>query len=685
MGKIFSSIRHRIQFVFLLLAFVGVVSSLWNIHLLNGYEQKLERLSGKSVPSLIAAYEVARQGEAISKGASGVVLTGDKWTRDAFVDRITDQFSWLDNQLRVLTENGIDPDVINRIETSKVDLQQSFRELSKAVDQRNLMATTTRLGEAGDGQLNSNDEIDRLLLQHKDHSDHLSYSVAELANTMTRDIEISVGGMLNQIRVESRQLHIYAMAVIAVAILGTLLFDLKVSSRVVAIQKSMRAVADGNTREIIPTGGGDEISDMADALGTFVEKLSEREGVLQSLVDARTAELVSAKDNLEIREQRLRNLLEEASDWFWETDADLNIRYMSQKYFETRGIAPILGQSFFDHMNAADIKSNEIELADLLNTVRDHQAFHHFEFSVRLADGQVKHIQASGIPVYDLGGAFEGYRGAMTDVSDYKRAEVELRHAQKMQALGNLAGGVAHSFNNIFQPILILSELTMSEFPDNSPVRERLQIAIDACRRGKSLGDRILLYSRQDEPAKLPINMFDLVRATLALFNSTAPSSIRLIDELSEGVGLVIGDASQIEALLLNLASNAVDAIGGATGEIRINLAQVAGEGVEFDTGCDITYEAYAKITVADTGCGMDGETQDSIFDPFFTTKGLGKGTGLGLSMASGIATMHGGGIKVSSTPGQGSSFDVYFPINIQGTESRGIAVRKPSKGMQHA
>lgn len=669
MGKLFSSIRHRILFAFFVLAFVGAVSSLWNIHLLNGYEHRLEQLSGKDVPSLIAAYEVARQGEAISKGATGVVLTEDKWTRDAFVDRITDQFNWLDNQLKVLADNGTDPVQLKHIETSKQDLLQSFRELSKAVDQRNTLAHAALQGDAGAAALDPNDEIDRLLLQHKDHADHLTYSVAELSNAMTHDIEASVAGMLDQIRVESWQLNVYTVAVIAFAILVTVLFDLKVSRRVVGIQKNMRAVADGETRELIPSDGDDEISDMEDALATFVEKLSDREDELKSLVDARTSELVSAKDNLEISGKRLRHLLEVASNWFWETDADLNILYMSHEYYEIRGIDTNIRKSFFEHMSDTGINADMTELTGLFEKVRDHQAFRHFEFSVSLPDGQVKHIQSSGIPVFDQDGVFEGYRGAMTDISDYKRAEVELRHAQKMQALGNLAGGVAHSFNNIFQPILILSELTLSELPEDSPMRERLQIAIDACRRGKSLGDRILMYSRQDEPAKVPINILELVRATLDLFNSTAPSSIHLIDELNEGVGEVVGDAAQIEALILNFASNAVDAIGGTKGEIRINLSQVGRDDVAFDTGCDINHDYYAKITIADTGCGMDGETQGNIFDPFFTTKGLGKGTGLGLSMASGIATMHGGGIKVTSTQGKGSAFDVYFPIMRPGNE----------------
>jgi len=267
------------------------------------------------------------------------------------------------------------------------------------------------------------------------------------------------------------------------------------------------------------------------------------------------------------------------------------------------------------------------------------------------------------MPVYDELGVFQGYHGALTDITASKETEFQLRHAQKMQALGNLAGGVAHSFNNIFQPIMILNELTINETPKSSPIRKRLQIAIDACRRGKALGDRILLFSRQDEPNKERIDIYELVNAALVLFKSSMPTSIRLIENLNPDIGEVVGDAAQIEALLLNLTSNAMDAIDGKAGEIRVVLSRVEQDSVECDTGNDINHDTYAKITIADTGCGMDSEVRERIFDPFYTTKGLGKGTGLGLSMASGIVTMHGGGIKVTSVVGQGTTFDIYLPV----------------------
>lgn len=660
MSKAFSSIRQRVLFAFFLLAFVGVVSSLWNIYLMAQYEQRLTQLSGESIPVLVAAYEVARQGEAISKGASGVVLTRDRWTRQAFVNRINDQFNWLDSQLATLAEKGIEQERLDHVQQNKRALQVSFGDLTKAVERRHdadvagLSALKAELAA----------EVDRLLLLHKYHADRLTYSVAGLANARKGEIESSVSGILKQIKVESWLLNIYALAAIIFAILVAVYLDSRVGSRVVAIQRAMRAVADGSAKEEIPRGGGDEIADMADALGTFVDKLGEREERLQVLVDERTSELGTAKNHLEINERRLRNLFEVASDWFWEADAAYAITYMSPQFFEAVGNPPnVLHRSLFERMAADDVIVEADVLEDHLQTLRDRLAFSRFEFAVRTTDGHTMHLQSSGIPVFDEKGRFAGYQGALTDITEYKQAEIEMRHAQKMQALGNLAGGVAHSFNNIFQPILILSELTLNETPEASPVRERLQIAIDACRRGKALGDRILLYSRQDEPERKPLDIHGVVRETMALFRSSAPTSIRLAENLDPDAGKVVGDAAQLEALLLNLASNSMDAIGDRAGEIQVKLSRENRASVEYDMGADIVHDDYAKISVSDDGCGMPPEIVERIFDPFFTTKGLGKGTGLGLSMASGIVTMHGGGIKVTSIKDQGTTFDIYLPI----------------------
>lgn len=665
--KVFSSIRHRVLTAFFLLAVFGVVSSLWNIALMAQFEQRLAHLSGVSIPVLVAAYEVARQGEAISKGASGVVLTHDKGTREALVARINDQFKWLDTQLAILSDKDIEAERLTNIQSNKKALFESFFSLTEAVEKHD-EALKTGI-DAEHPELAR--EVNRLLSQHRYHADRMTDAVAGLANTRTGEIEQSVKGIMKRIEWESWLLNAYALGAILLAIVVFVYLDNRVMSRVVGLQRAMRNVASGGTRQDIPRGGDDEIANMADALGTFVEKLAEREERLQDLVQERTSALASANVDLEITDRRLRNLFEVASDWFWELNADFKITYMSPQFFEAFGNPPdVFNHTIFDRLTADDVMCGAEELQEHFLNLREHRPFGRFEFSIRTPDGPIRHLQSSGIPVFDEKGNFSGFQGALTDVTDEKQTELELRHAHKMQALGNLAGGVAHSFNNIFQPILILSELTLNEVDEDSPLRERLQIAIDACRRGKALGDRILLYSRQDEPERCSLNAHSLVKGTLDLFRSSAPTSVRLDEDLDAQVGHVIGDSAQLEVLLLNLASNAVDAIGEKAGEIKIRLSREPRERVEYNTDGEVVHEVYAKISVSDNGCGIAPQVMERIFDPFFTTKGLGKGTGLGLSMASGIVTMHGGGINVSSVLGQGTTFDVFLPIVERGTHA---------------
>ncbi|WP_170826953.1 ATP-binding protein [Magnetovibrio blakemorei] len=660
MRKVFPSIRHRLLTALFLLAGFGVVSSLWNIALMAQFEQRLVHLSGESIPVLVAAYEAARQGEAISKGTSGVVLTHDKGAREAFVARINDQFKGLDTQLAILADKDIEAERLTNIQFNKKALLESFFSLTKAVEK---LDEAVKLGiEAQHPELAS--EVDRLLLGHRYHADRMTDAVAGLANARTGEIEQSVKGIMKRLEWDRRLLNAYTLGAIVLAIVVIVYLDNRVMSRVVGLQRAMRSVASGGTRQKIPRGGDDEIADMADALGTFVEKLAEREERLQDLVQERSSALASANVDLEITDRRLRNLFEVASDWFWELNADFKITYMSPQFFEVFGNPPdVFNHTIFDRLMADDVMCAADELQQHFLNLREHRPFGRFEFSIRTPDGPVRYLQSSGIPVFDEKGNFSGFQGALTDVTEEKQTELELRHAQKMQALGNLAGGVAHSFNNIFQPILILSELSLNEVAADSPACERLQIAIDACRRGKALGDRILLYSRQDEPERCAVNAHSLVKGTLDLFRSSAPTSVRLDEDLDAQVGDVFGDSAQLEVLLLNLASNAVDAIGEKAGEIKIRLSREPRERVEYNHDGEMVHEVYAKISVSDNGCGIAPQVMERIFDPFFTTKGLGKGTGLGLSMASGIVTMHGGGINVSSVLGQGTTFDVFLPI----------------------
>ncbi len=251
------------------------------------------------------------------------------------------------------------------------------------------------------------------------------------------------------------------------------------------------------------------------------------------------------------------------------------------------------------------------------------------------------------------------------DITDRVEAESSLRQAQKMEALGNLAGGIAHDINNLLLPVITLSEMTVKRLPAGTD-RDRLDKVVEAGRRAKDLVASILAFSRRDEGEAQhePMDIATVLSGTLRLIRSTIPSSIRITEDLDPATGTVVGDASQISTVLMNLASNAADAMEGLTGEIRVSLVPVTVDAVVAERVADLRPGAYARLTVADGGSGMDAATLARMFDPFFTTKEVGRGTGLGLAMAHGIVTKHDGAIDVTSAPGAGTTFDIYLPVS---------------------
>jgi len=245
------------------------------------------------------------------------------------------------------------------------------------------------------------------------------------------------------------------------------------------------------------------------------------------------------------------------------------------------------------------------------------------------------------------------------------RHEMEraLIQSQRLQALGNLAGGVAHNFNNLLQPILMLSLSLRKAIADNSPEREDLDVMIEACNRGADLVEQISLFTREDDGGITGENIYAVVRQGLKLASSTIPSTITVDADLDENTGTVLVDATEALTVLMNLISNAVDAMHGHVGSLSIALSRAhVGENDE-NAIPELQQGTYAHLCVSDTGTGMDPETLRRAFDPFFTTKDVGKGTGLGLSTAYGIVTRRGGAIHTSSTPQMGSTIDVYFPL----------------------
>jgi len=243
------------------------------------------------------------------------------------------------------------------------------------------------------------------------------------------------------------------------------------------------------------------------------------------------------------------------------------------------------------------------------------------------------------------------------------RSERQLQQVMKLQAIGTLAGGIAHDFNNILFPIVGYTELTMDDVPDGSQARQNLKEILKAANRAKELVQQILAFSRQNCQERKPLKVQYLIKEALKLLRATIPTSVEINCNVDEDCGPIMGDPTQIHQVIMNLCTNAYQAMQETGGQLEVSLHKIDISYKETMQEAGMKPGKHLQLTVKDTGHGMEPAVMERIFEPYYTTKEQGKGTGLGLSVIHGIVKNHGGDITVNSQPGKGSTFNVYLPI----------------------
>ncbi|MFH1985358.1 MAG: ATP-binding protein [Pseudomonadota bacterium] len=254
------------------------------------------------------------------------------------------------------------------------------------------------------------------------------------------------------------------------------------------------------------------------------------------------------------------------------------------------------------------------------------------------------------------------YHQLTKEIRERKKAEFHLQQSQKMDSIGNLAGGIAHDFNNILFPITGMAELLTLELPPGSPEHESAREILLAGKRGTELVDQILAFSRKTKREKAPVNLLQILGQVSRLVRFTIPADIEIEQDIDSECGRVHGDASQLHQVIMNIVTNAYHAVERDGGKITIHLQETVFTDQD-SAASHLAPGPYARLTICDTGMGINPVVMDKIFEPYFTTKETGKGTGLGLAVAYGIIAEHGGDIEVFSEPGRGSTFDIYLPI----------------------
>ena len=307
------------------------------------------------------------------------------------------------------------------------------------------------------------------------------------------------------------------------------------------------------------------------------------------------------------------------------------------------------------------------ESSEKIGSVPDYSAER--EYRIIRKDGDIRWVHEIIRNLCDRSGKPIMVQGAIYDVTDRKRAEEEkskleakLQQVHKMEALGTLAGGIAHEFNNILWIIIGNTELALYEIPKKHTSRQTLEEILKACLHAEAVVKQILTFSRQAEVEKRPLQIGQVVEEGLDLLRASLPTTIEISRKIECPSGTIIADSTQIHQVLINLCTNAAHAMREKGGVLEVGVVALELDADTVAQYPDLTPGSYLTLSVSDMGKGMDNKIIDRIFEPYFTTKGSAEVTGMGLAVVHGIVKSHGGVIGVQSEQGEGTTFYVFFP-----------------------
>jgi PAS domain S-box-containing protein len=403
----------------------------------------------------------------------------------------------------------------------------------------------------------------------------------------------------------------------------------------------------------------------------YVRTLLASESDIRTQVELRTSELARETEShlrdaqaLRESEARFRFLIEVMGEGLWVLDAEGATTFVNRRMAEMLGYTAdeMVGRSVFDFMTRADVAQAKRAMADR----QKGQGTQH-DFRFRCKDGSELWTILTGTPVLDERGQVVSTLGVVTDITERRRQEQAQLQSQKLESLGILAGGIAHDFNNLLTAMLGNVSLAQLHLEGPSPASPYLENVERTVQRATNLTRQMLAYSGKGRFMVGPLELNLVVNEMAHLLGVSISKKVSIQYELQEGLPVFMAEASQIQQVVMNLVTNASEAIGEAEGTVSIRTGtqtygheELAHEfpGQLIDPGPFVTLE------VADTGMGMTAEVQARIFEPFFTTKTTGRG--LGLSAMQGIVRGHHGGIRVDSALGEGSTFKLIFPAGLE-------------------
>ncbi|MBR1362610.1 ATP-binding protein [Bradyrhizobium ottawaense] len=412
-----------------------------------------------------------------------------------------------------------------------------------------------------------------------------------------------------------------------------------------------------------PPYDADELDKVIDAFNAMCANLQRAYGELREANANLERDLKvrrRAEEDARASEERFRDYAETASDWFWETGPDHRFTYISDRAgaFSMDNKA-LIGKRRTDAAFGRDAEPEKWRAH--MAMLDRHEPFRKFEYRGRDTTGRMHHFSVNGQPVFAADGSFMGYRGSATDLTEQHETEERLRQSQKMDAIGQLTGGVAHDFNNVLTVITGTIEIIQEGLADKPEFAAIAQLIDDAAARGAEITSQLLTFARRQplEPREIDVNA--LVIETAKLLRPILGAHIEIVTRLADDAWSAMADPSQLSSAIVNLAVNARDAMPGG-GKLTIETANRELDDTDAAGDGDAMRGAFVMVAVADTGHGIPADIREHVFEPFFTTKGVGRGTGLGLSMVYGFAKQTGGTVAVESEEGRGTVMRLFLP-----------------------